>query len=349
MSTPPPAGEQLVCVTGASGYLASHVVRELLARGYRVRGTVRDPADPEKTDHLKRLPGAGERLELVRAELGEPEGLQRALQHCTALLHTASPARFTARDPQREIIDPAINGTRNALAAAADAGSVERVVLTSSVAAIMGYDRAPEYEFTEADWCEDATVEGNPYGLSKASAERAAWDFQASLPAASRFSLVSINPSVAFGPLLARAHLRTSPNIAFDMLTGTFPGCPRMIFNVVDVRDVAQAHVTALENVALEGRFIVSQSMQSWQELAQLLAREYPQRRIKTRELPNWLLYGAALFDPRVSFSFLRHNLGRRFILRSDRAQRELGIEYRSVDAMLRDTTDSLVELGLLD
>jgi len=92
MSTPPPAGEQLVCVTGASGYLASHVVRELLARGYRVRGTVRDPADPEKTDHLKRLPGAGERLELVRAELGEPEGLQRALRHCTALLHTASPA-----------------------------------------------------------------------------------------------------------------------------------------------------------------------------------------------------------------------------------------------------------------
>jgi dihydroflavonol-4-reductase len=349
MSTLPSASEQLVCVTGANGYVASHVVRELLARGHRVRGTVRNPDDPAKTHHLKSLRGADERLELMQAELGDPEGFHRALQGCTALLHTASPARFAAKDPQREIVDPAINGTRHVLAAAADAGSVERVVLTSSVAAIMRYDRAPDYEFTEDDWCEDATVESNPYGLAKTSAERAAWDFHASLPAASRFSLVTINPSVVFGPVLARAHLKTSPNIVFDMLTGTFPGCPRMIFNVVDVREVAQAHVTALENASLEGRFIVSQSMQSWQQLAQLLASEYPQRRIKTRQLPNWLLYGAALFDERVSFPFLRNNLGRGFILRSDRAEKELRISYRSIAETLRDTTESLIALGLLD
>nr|POE74230.1 tetraketide alpha-pyrone reductase 1 [Quercus suber] len=129
--------EKVVCVTGASGYIASWLVKLLLQRGYTVKATVRDPNNPKKTDHLLALDGAKERLKLFKANLLEEGSFDSVVDDCVGVFHTASPVFLAASDPQAELIDPAVKGTLNVLKSCSKFSSIKRVIVTSSIAAIM--------------------------------------------------------------------------------------------------------------------------------------------------------------------------------------------------------------------
>ncbi|MCI06903.1 cinnamoyl-CoA reductase 1-like, partial [Trifolium medium] len=150
---------KLVCVTGASGYIASWIVRFLLHRGYTVKATVRDPNDPKKIEHLLKLDGAKDRLKLFKANLLEEGSFDSVVEGCQGVFHTASPFYHDVKDPQAELIDPALKGTLNVLNSCAKSASLKRVVLTSSIAAVAynGKPRTPdvvvdETWFTDADF-----------------------------------------------------------------------------------------------------------------------------------------------------------------------------------------------------
>ena len=195
---PSPLPDALVLVTGANGFIASQLIADLLASGYRVRGTVRSVE--KGTEPLRALPGAAERLELVAAELSTEGAFDAPMKGITHVVHTASPYSMNVADPQRDLVDPAVNGTRNVLMAAHRAGGVQRVVLTSSMAAITD-EPGSDHVLTEADWNVKSTLSRNPYYLSKTLAEKEGWRIvEAEKP---RFDLVVINPFVVIGPSIA--------------------------------------------------------------------------------------------------------------------------------------------------
>lgn len=346
-----PAGAgngQRVCVTGATGYLGSHVVKQLLDQGYRVRAMVRDPDNADNVGHLRALVEApAHPVELVRGDVMQPDTLDAPLGDCELVCHMASPVRLFAKDPQRSIVDVAVKGTEHVLSAVHRVGAARRVVLTSSVAAVVGYDKPESYVFTEADWNESADLKVTPYMLSKTLAERAAWAFQGALPEAERFELVALNPVVVMGPLLKKEHVRSSPNTLRDLLVRKMPACPRLYFGIVDVRDVALAHLRALELPEVSGRYILHNRGLWMREMAQMIAPRFPDYPVPTWPLPDVAVYAASLFDKRLSFAFLRQQLGRSMVIDNSRSRRELGLEYRPLEETLVDTCQSFIELGM--
>jgi len=180
----------LVVITGISGFLGSQVCHTFLKHGgYRVRGTVRDTKNPKKIEPLKKAFGElFDQLELVEADLMNPESLMKACEGAEYLVHTASPFPLDMPKNEEEVIKPAVEGTMSALKAAHAAG-VKRVVITSSSAAIMETGNPTQTTFTEEDW---SHLKSNAYFKSKTMAELAAWDYQKSLPADKTFELVTI-------------------------------------------------------------------------------------------------------------------------------------------------------------
>ncbi|KAJ9698032.1 hypothetical protein PVL29_007239 [Vitis rotundifolia] len=209
----------VVCVTGASGYIASWLVKLLLQRGYTVKASVRDPNDPKKTEHLLSLDGAKERLHLFKANLLEEGSFDSIVEGCVGVFHTASPFFHAVTDPQAELIDPAVKGTLNVLGSCAKAPSVKRVVVTSSIAAV-AYNRNPrtpdvvvdETWFTDPDFCKGLQLW---YVVSKTLAEDAAWKFAKE----KGIDMVTINPAMVIGPLL-QPTLNTSAAAILSLING---------------------------------------------------------------------------------------------------------------------------------
>uniref|UniRef100_A0AC35GFH1 3-beta hydroxysteroid dehydrogenase/isomerase domain-containing protein n=1 Tax=Panagrolaimus sp. PS1159 TaxID=55785 RepID=A0AC35GFH1_9BILA len=231
-----------VLVTGASGYLGIHCVKQLLEAGYLVRGTVRALNNPKKIEPLRSLPFASERLELVVADLEKPDQWNSALQDCTYILHTASPFPIT---PDETIIKTAVNGTLNVLNAATKVLTIKKIVLTSSCVAVMeGYDD-PKKIFNESDWSIE-TPTMNPYFRSKIEAEKAAWNLVKNFGSdENKFQLTVINPSFIIGPQLSDIE-GSSANSIKSFLNHTMPVVPTICIPCVDVRDVAACHIKAM-------------------------------------------------------------------------------------------------------
>lgn len=337
-----------VLVTGASGFIASRIVEQLLARGHRVRGTVRSLAKEKELRPLRSLPSAAERLELVEAELLTPGAFDAAVAGVDAVLHTASPYVLDAKDPRRDLVDPAVNGTRNVLGACAKSPSVKRVVVTSSMAAITDEPES-DHVLTEADWNEKSSLDRNPYYYSKTLAERAAWELvETTKPG---FDLVVINPFLVIGPSLSPG-INTSNQLFVDLLKGTYPGVMNLTWGFVDVRDVADAHVRAIETPSPRGRYIVAGDTIAMRSVVELLQRN---GWAKGHKLPtlgmdcgvgDFAVRLSSYLQPKGVGSYLRTHVGRVPRYDTTKVRSELGLTFRPVTTSILDTLDDLARWG---
>ena len=235
-----------VVITGITGFLGSHVCDYFLKDGtFDVRGTVRDKKNEAKLAPLRKAFGDNfSKLELVEADLLKPETIDEAVKGCDYVVHTASPFPIEAPKDENVLIRPAVEGTMAAVRAA-HKYKVKRIVITSSVAAIMGQSEENMKEiYTENDWTDVKAV--GAYEKSKTLAEKAAWDYMHSLPEEERFEIVTINPVLIMGPSLITGDF-SSGQVIMKLLSGKFPGMPKIMMPIVDVRNCAEAHLQALK------------------------------------------------------------------------------------------------------
>ena len=327
-------------VSGASGYIAGFLIRQLVAAGWTVHATVRSLAGEAAL--RERLAVDPRQLHLFAADLNADAGWAEAMAGCRVAAHVASPLPAGVPKDADELIVPARDGTLRALRAARAAG-VQRFVMTSSVAAIAYGRGRGVHHFTEADWTLLDKPGITPYVQSKTLAERAARDWVAREGGPMEFC--SINPSVVLGPVWGRDH-SASVVIVRKLLDGSIRACPDIGFGVVDVRDVADLHVRALTAPGLAGeRFIASGRFMKLREVADVLRAELgPQAsRVTTRDVPDWLVRVAALFNPVAravvgELGSVRHQ-------DSSHARAVLGWATRPVEQSIVDTASSLIAL----
>jgi nucleoside-diphosphate-sugar epimerase len=337
-----------ILVTGGSGFIGSHAILQLLAAGHQVRTTVRSLAREADVRAMLKEGGAepGGRLSFVAADLERDAGWPEAVAGCEYVLHVASPFPPGVPKHEDELIVPAREGALRVLRAARDAG-VKRVVLTSSFAAI-GYGHDPQQAaFDETTWTDLGHNNVQPYAKSKTLAERAAWDFIAS--DGKHLELSVVNPVGVFGPVLGPDY-STSILMVQRLMDGALPGCPKLYFGVVDVRDVADLHIRAMTDPAAKGeRFLaVAGDFMMVRDIARVLKTRMGDsaRRVPTRQLPSWLVRLAAMRDPAVRQ--IVPELGKVKNATSDKARRVLGWKPRSKEDALVATAESLLRLGLL-
>ncbi len=335
-----------VLVTGASGYIAKHCILQLLQQGYRVRGTIRMPSQEEKLRQaLARHVDADDRLAFAMADLMCDDGWADAVRDCRYVLHIASPNASIEPQDEQAWIAPARDGTLRVLRAAAEAG-VQRVVMTSSDAAIRCGHDTKDKVFTEADWSNlDAKI--GAYARSKTLAERAAWEFVNALPAGKMLELAVINPTYTIGPLLDEDR-PASVAIVGKLLGRELPGCIHLGFPLVDVRDVASAHLLAMTEPRAAGRrFICTTEFYWMHQVAQVLEEYFGDRgyRIPTRVLPDFVLRLAAIFDS--SLKRVVPEIGLRAEVSSALLRNTLNWRPRPVEESIVDTAESLIKFGI--
>jgi nucleoside-diphosphate-sugar epimerase len=337
-----------ILVTGGSGFIGSHCILQLLSTGHKVRTTVRSLKREADVRAMLKEGGAdpGNRLSFFAADLENDAGWPQAVAGCEYVLHVASPFPASVPKHEDELIVPAREGALRVLRASRDAG-VKRVVLTSSFAAI-GYGQKPQTApFNETNWTDPNGDDVLPYVKSKTLAERATWDFIASEGGTLELSVV--NPVGVFGPVLGPDY-STSIIIVQRMMDGAVPGCPRISFGVVDVRDVADLHIRAMTQPAAKGeRFLaVAGDFMSLLNIAHVLKSRMgaSAKKVPTRELPNWLVRLAALRDPAIKQ--ILPELGKRRNATHEKAARLLGWSPRSNEDSIVATAESLLRLGLL-
>ena len=339
--------DELVLVTGGSGFVGVHCILVLLNAGYRVRTTVRSLKREADVRTMLKVGGveAGDRLSFAAADLEKDAGWAEAVAGCAYVQHVASPLPASVPKHEDELIVPAREGALRVLRASRDAG-VKRVVQTSSFAAI-GYGHKAQVEpFDETTWT-DLTGYVAAYPKSKTLAERAAWEFIAREGGGLELSVV--NPVAVFGPVLGPDY-STSILLVQRLMDGALPGCPRIYFGAVDVRDVADLHLRAMTDPAAKGeRFLaVAGECMSMQDIAKVLKARMGEaaKRVPTRLLPDWLLRVASLFDPAVKV--ILPELGKVKSASNEKARRVLGWAPRSNEESIVATAESLVRLGLL-
>ena len=340
--------QDLVLVTGGSGFVATHCIDQLLRAGYNVRTTVRTLAREPDVRAMLRNAGSPrqESLTFAAANLTEDNGWREAVAGCRFVLHVASPFPASTPKNEDELIIPAREGSLRVLRAARDAG-VERVVQTSSFAAI-GYGHKPQTAaFDETTWTNVESPDVSAYAKSKTLAERAAWDFIAHEGGTLQLSVV--NPVGVFGPTFGPDYA-TSVLIVQRLLDGTVPLCPKIAFGAVDVRDVADLHLRAMTHPAANGqRFLaVAGDSVSLLDVAGILKRHMGEvaRRVPTREAPDWVIRLFALFIP--DMKAIAPELGNRKSASNQKAREVLGWLSRSNDEAISATGESLAQLGLL-
>jgi len=318
-----------VLVTGASGFLGSHVVKELLSRGYSVKATTRSLSNAK---FLQEMTG---NLEIVEMDLLNANQVAKAVIGCEDVIHCAATLPVGAKNAKRDIVDPSIIGTRNLVNAME---GVKRVVHTSSVAAI----RSTKYEngrvFSNDDWCEDGSVKTNPYGYAKAGAEKIIRDWALERDV----RLVTINPSILFGPVLDKRHLKGSMEYLKHFVKGP-PFVLNVHINFVDVRDVAIAHVNALEMGENGGRYLIHSGGLWMREIGLLLREKRGGRKWVVRRAPNFLAYLVAIMHPSLKLRDVRSNIGSWVDYDSGATLEKLDIRLTPLEDTVVDGIDSVL------
>ena len=341
---------QPVAVTGGSGFVASHLVKLLLADGYTVHATVRSVDNHEKTRPLRTLqqlhPG---RLKLFEANLLKEGTFDEAFDGCAVVHHVASPFLLPEKikDGRQQLLEPALRGTRNVLQSVNRTASVTRVVLTSTIGAIFG-DYIDVWQMkggilSEEYFNTSSSLENNPYHFSKVEAEREAWKICRSQD---RWSMVAINPGMVLGPSLTPNSDSGSLFLLDEMLKGYFfYGVPDLSLATVDVREVAQAHINAARNPAANGRYILAErQMISFLEIARILRKIHARPLLLPRnQIPLFLV---KLIGPLFGLDqdYIRNHVGIRFPVDNSRSLQDLEIVYRPIQETLADHCRSWAE-----
>ncbi|WP_394825470.1 NAD-dependent epimerase/dehydratase family protein [Pendulispora albinea] len=327
-----------VVVTGATGFIAQHCIATLLARGHRVRGTVRRAASVESVRDVLAKHADVSRLEFAMADLDRDHGWTDALRGYRYVMHLASP--LPARPPKHEdeLIVPAREGTLRVLRAAHAVG-VKRVVLTSSLSAVIFTKDRTARTHSEKDWSDDENL--GAYDKSKTLAERAAWEFV--LASRGAMELVAINPGLVLGPLLG-GDPSASAEVVRRLLAREVPGSPRIGWAIADVRDVADAHVAAMFTPEAANQRFCCASGHAWMpDIARMLHQHFAPRgyRVPTRTLPDLVLRAMAFVDP--SLRTVTHKLGRRVDVSTEKITRVLNWKPRSIHHAVIDMGESLI------
>ncbi|MFN8382181.1 MAG: aldehyde reductase [Anaerolineales bacterium] len=339
--------QETVLVTGGSGFIGVHSLLHLLQAGYQVRTTVRSLAREADVRAMLKEGGIepGNQLSFFAADLNSDAGWPEAVANCDYVLHIASPFPSTQPKDENELIVPAREGALRVLRAARDAG-VKRVVLTSSFAAIAYGQKPTDQPFTEENWT-NLNANVSPYAKSKTLAERAAWDFIAK--EGGSLELVVINPVGVAGPLLG-TDFSSSIQLLQRLMNGDIPRSPRIFFNLVDVRDVANLHLIAMKHPAAKGqRFLATVGeCLSVQTVANILRARFGKAadRVPTAEMPNWIVRFGGLFSP--ALKEMAPNLGVIRKASNQKATQVLGWSPRSNEEAILATGESLLRLGLL-
>lgn len=337
---------ETILVTGGTGYIGAWVVKMLLERDYFVRLAVRNAADESKYAYLRMIEKDSRgKLEIWQADLLTDGSYDNAAQGCSAVMHIASPFKINVEDPQKDLLDPALRGTLNVLSAATKSGTVRKVVLTSSVAAVHG-DNADMAtlgltQFTEEQFNFSSSLTHQPYSYSKVMAEKAAWK---AARAQSQWELVVINPSLVLGPPLMTGSESESIQFMRDLISGKYRlGSPALMFGFVDVRDVAKAHILALENPRANGRNIVSNRTGTMNDLCNIIKARYGKRfPIPIMPVPKaltWLI--APLFG--LTRKFISRNVGYKIAFNTGKSAHSLGMTYIPLEETVEDMIHALV------
>jgi dihydroflavonol-4-reductase len=338
------SGMGTVLVTGGSGYIGSWCVISLLQQGYTVRTTVRS-LDREAAVRAayKTIVDPQDRLSFFAAELTADVGWDAATNGCDYVLHVASPLGIAEPKDPDELIVPAREGAKRAVNAAIKAG-VKRVVLTSSVAATSKSGRARESVSDETVWTDlnDRTV--SAYARSKTLAEKAAWDLIKS--SGGKTTLATVNPALVLGPVLSKDY-SGSVQVVERLVSGRVPGIPRLGFNIVDVRDVADLHIRAMTAPNAAGERFIAAGNFAWMKDLAALARANlgdAGKKIPTRNVPEFVIRLASLFDKELGS--IVPSLGKKHDFSSAKAQSVLGWRPRSLKDTVIDCAKSLIAAG---
>ena len=339
-----------VLVTGASGFIATHIIQQLLRAGQtKVRGTVRSLSNEAKVKPLQELlPNATYPLELVEADLLNEISWREAVRDCTYVYHVASPLPPEVPSDENELIKPAVDGTLNVLKACAESGTVKRVVLTSSLGAVSAGLYGNSGKYSESDWSDETKCP--PYEKSKLKAELSAWEFVENLEEGKRFELVTMNPSVVIGPPLTMSNGQsTSLMTVKKILAHEIPVLFRLNLAIVDVRDVAMAHIVAMETPNASGqRFILTGGNLWLREISDVILEEFGSQGYKVPSVvvpkPGvWLL---SLFNSTVRMVY--PSVGNVIEYDNTRMRTVLGIEPRDMNTTIIDACYGLIEMGIV-
>lgn len=341
-----------VMVTGATGYVAGWLVKKLLEEGITVHAAVRNPDKKEKIAHLDALaansPGS---IHYFKSDLLQEGSYATAMEGCELVFHTASPFVLDVNDPQKDLIDPAVQGTANVLQQANQTSSVKRVVLTSSCAAIYSDAKettaVPSGAINEDVWNTTASLEYQPYSYSKTLAEKKAWEIAGDQ---SRWDLVVINPSFVLGPFLNSASATSeSFRVMKQIGSGAMKmGIPRLGFGVIDVRDLAVAHYKAGFTPSAHGRNIISAHNTDFVEMVRPIYEKYKGKvPIRMKASPKWLIWLLGpIIDKALERKYIANNVNHPFKADNSKATKELDLSYRPLNETMLDGFDQLVEEG---
>lgn len=338
-----------VCVSGVTGFIGSRIVQDLLEKGYKVHATARSISDPTRLAHITSLPRAESSFVAFEADLTTPGSFDAALAGCDYAIHCASPYFMNAgKDAQSQMIDPAVKGTVGFMESCLKAGSIKRVVVTSSVAAIAD-EGSHGVALTEETWNTASSLKRMPYYYSKSLAEKAAWDFVERNPS---LNLVVINPFLVVGPSLVKS-LNESPKLLQGIANGSaFPGILDFEWTMVDVRDVSAAHIAAIEVESAEGRYICANShhpmhMREVVEVMQEMGFA-PRAMDLTGSLFSKMVKLVAQVMPGDEGYYTRQQLSNPIIVCNEKIIKDLGISFRDSRQSLKDTLEDMIKWGHL-
>jgi nucleoside-diphosphate-sugar epimerase len=341
-----------VLLTGATGYVAGWVAKKLLEEGITIHAPIRNPEDKNKTKYLdelaQNLPGT---IKYFKADLLTPGSYDEAMKGCEMVIHTASPFSLNTKDPQKDLVDPALKGTENVLSSANKTESVKRVVLTSSCASIYGDARDlldyPNQTMTEEHWNVTSSLKKSPYSYSKVLAEKKAWEM---CEGQKRWDLVTVNPSFVLGPGVNPNATSESFNVVKQIGDGTMKmGAANFNIGCVDVRDVAEAHYRAGFDPEAKGRYITSAENLSFLGLADMLRPKYGDKYpLPKKNMPKWFL---SLIAPMVGITrqYVKDNVGFPWKADNSKIKKELSMEFRPISGTINEFFQQLIDNKAFD